>query len=79
MTAYPEGWNADYDLTPAVGEVLAAAECGWLQMSIQLGYVMAQVLLWEDDDTLRVGVAEVLAAKLLEAARSGRIPGEWVQ
>lgn len=34
MTAYPEGWNTDYDLTPAVGEVLAAAECGWLQMSI---------------------------------------------
>ena len=76
---YPRGWNADYDLTPAVGEVLAAAECGWLQMTVQLGFVMAQVLTWEEDAGLRVAMAETLTAKLMEAARLGRIPEDTVQ
>lgn len=76
MTAYPPGWNHDYDLTEGVAAVLQSADCGLLQATVQLGFVLAQLLLIEEDVETRVALAEAIAEKLLEVAHTGRLPDE---
>lgn len=73
-TVYPPSWNHDYDLADGVREVLASADCGLLQATVQLGFVLAVLLLGEDDTGTRVALAEAIAEKLLEVARTGRLP-----
>jgi hypothetical protein len=77
---YPEGWNHESELPKLIGVALDAADCGWFQAVIETGFVLAQVLLLEEDNVpLRVAIAETIAAKLIETAKTGRIPGEFMQ
>ena len=78
-TLYPEGWNHESRFPDAIEAAVLEADCGWLQAVTQLGYALAWVLLGCEDEEYRVEVAEILAAKLLDTARTGRISGEIVQ
>jgi hypothetical protein len=79
MTVYPSDWNPDYDLTDGVRQVLLAADCGWLQAVTQLAFCVGSLLAACEDTEMREAVGEVLAAKLVEVARTGVLPGETMQ
>ena len=71
----PEGWNHDSKLCSQLGAAMANADCGYLHAVTQLGFVLAAMLLGCEHEAFRVTLAEVMAEKLLETARTGRIPG----
>jgi hypothetical protein len=80
LTGHLEGWNHDSELPKLVGDALLASDCGWFQAVIETGFVLASLLLGEQDNVeLRVGIAETIAAKLIETAKTGRLPGEFLQ
>jgi hypothetical protein len=75
----PDGWDCDSSIPDDVLDVLVAANCPWLQAITEVAYVLAQMLLAEEDADYRVAVAQTIGEGLLKAARTGMIPGEVVQ
>ena len=76
---YPEDWNHESHFPAAIEAAIRGADCGWLQAVGDLGFAVAAVLLGCENEAHRVAVAEVITTKILEAARTGRMPGEVVQ
>jgi hypothetical protein len=79
MVRYPEHWQDAAGFVADLAGLLDRAEFSWLQACLELSFCLSQVVLAEEDTGRRLALAEVLADKLLEAARTGRLPGEWVQ
>ena len=75
----PAGWNRDATLADDVLAAVQDADCCWLQVVTELGFVLAALLLGQENEAMRVAVAEALAGKLLETARSGQMPGVVLQ
>jgi len=75
----PTGWQSDSTLPEELLGVLMASEMPWLQVVTETCFVVARLLLAEEDTEFRVAVAETIGAKLIETARSGRIAGEVMQ
>ena len=75
----PDGWDRDSNIPDDVLDVLVAANCPWLQAITEVAFVLAQMLVAEEDADYRVAVAETIGEGLLKAARTGRIPGEVMQ
>jgi len=75
----PDGWDENSNIPDAVLDVLVAANCSWLQAITEVSYVLASMLVAEEDADYRVAVAETIGEGLLKAARTGRIPGEVMQ
>jgi hypothetical protein len=77
--AFPPDWNHASTLPAAVMGVLVASECPWVQVVTELGFTLASVLAGCEDDEYRRAVGEAMVGRLLEVARTGRLPGETVQ
>jgi hypothetical protein len=75
----PDGWDRDSSIPDDVLDVLVAANCPWLQAITEVSFVLANMLLAEEDADYRVAVAQTIGEGLLKAARTGMIPGEVVQ
>jgi hypothetical protein len=76
----PANWNHASTLPDDVLAVVLAAGCPWLQVVSELAFTLAAMLAGcEDDAEMRLAVGEALAAKLLETARTGRMPGTALQ
>ena len=75
----PDGWDRDSSIPDDVLAVLVEANCPWLQAITEVAYVLAQMLLAEEDADYRVAVAQTIGEGLLKAARTGMIPGEVMQ
>ena len=75
----PDGWVRDSSIPDDVLDVLVAANCPWLQAITEVSFVLASMLIAEEDADYRVAVAQTIGEGLLKAARTGRIPGEVVQ
>jgi hypothetical protein len=75
----PDGWVRDSNIPDDVLDVLVAANCPWLQAITETAFVLASVLIAEADADFRVAVAETIGERLLDAARTGRIPGQVMQ
>ena len=76
---FPPDWNHGSVLHEELAAVLSRSDCGWTQTCCALGFAIACIVASYDDEARRVAMAETIAAKLLDAAESGRVPGETVQ
>lgn len=79
LVRYPDNWQDAAGFVSDLAGLLDRAEFCWLQACLELSFVLTQVVLAEEDEGVRVGLAEVLADKLVLAARTGRLPGEMLQ
>jgi len=71
MNPYPEDWNHASDLPDALVEAIREGDCGWLQTAILVSWLLANILVCNDDAVERVNLAETLCDKLLQTARAG--------
>ena len=76
---FPPDWNHGSVLHEELAAVLEQADCGWTQCCCALGFAVCSFVATYPDAARRVAMAETIAAKLLDAAESGRVPGETVQ
>jgi len=76
---WPSDWVLESDLPVQIAGLIEASECGLVQVACNLAFTLASVLVGEPDAEFRVQLAEAVTEKLMEAARSGVLPGEMTQ
>jgi len=76
---FPLDWNHHSVLHEELATVLSHSDCGWTQTCCALGFAMSCIIASYADEDRRVAIATVIGAKLLEAAETGRMPGERLQ
>jgi len=71
--------SIEVQLAHDLQEVICDSECTWEQAVINLGYVLAVVLLVEDDEEHRAQYAEAVTGRVMAAVQRGSILAETLQ
>jgi hypothetical protein len=74
-THYPADWNHSSTFYRELMELLVEADCEWHQVCTDLSYALAVIVVAEEEDGLRTGMAKAIADLLVNAARTRVLPG----
>jgi hypothetical protein len=76
-----EQWNHQSQLVSELGHVLTRAQDdhGWLQVTINVGFVLGALIAGCESREVREALAEAIVERLMETARTGQMPGMVLQ